>query len=793
MAYAVKSLRRTPGPALAVLVTISTATGGIVAIYSVVDRVFFRTPHAIHEPKELHRLFARQHSWRGEAYVTEDFSYPDYRDLVAAVRGTAAITAYGTGGAALQPSGQRIGLSYVSPDYFSLLGVRPSRGRFFTDADARPGSGERLAVLSFDFWRNALGGDSNSLSRPLTVDGTSYTIIGVAAPGFRGLDLSPVDVWVALGSVAAAGEGRWHDRNARFLQLVMRSAADPRTLEKRLTAAFRAAQIGSSWADPRAGVIAAPLAEARAPRELLPIEERSISLIQRLCVIVGAVLLIAVTNSATVMLLRTLRRRHEVSIRIALGMSRARMLEESLAELGLLTLLTAFLAVAVGSWGSRFLQATLLPAVRGQPLTLDARNIFLAGGLAAAAVLLAGLGPLGVMVRARPDESLRSGGATNADTSSRSLAIIGGTALSIVLISVAGAFLLSIHRATPGRLGFDGSRLVAVIAGMTTEGAITSSLGNIRALPSVASAANAYTELPPGGAMTGFATSPDAPDSIHISYNAVDTAYFRTVGLTPVRGRLFDRTDTRGSEPVVIVTESAAARYWPAQDPIGRCAHVFANRGTCRRVVGVVPDIRWNLSRPPEPHFYVPISHAPNGFGRVILVRTRGRVTVADLMQITKAASGADSAGSAPRVYRIADRFDLQLRPLLGASTLLLALAALVVVSASAGMYSKMSYDASRRTRELGVRAAFGASQSELVGLLLRAGTRLLATGIALGVVAVVAARQLTERFLFDTSTLDPLMLSTVVGIMFVSGVLAMSVAAYQATRLNPADALRYE
>ena len=229
---------------------------------------------------------------------------------------------------------------------------------------------------------------------------------------------------------------------------------------------------------------------------------------------------------------------------------------------------------------------------------------------------------------------------------------------------------------------------------------------------------------------------------------------------------------------------------WKGLNPIDQCLHAF---GVCRRVVGIVRDVRWDLSRAPVPHFYIPIAQSPRQFGRVIYVRTAARATSADVMDLERASAPADTSRAPPRLYRVADRLDLQLRPLRAASGLLLAYALLILCSACVGLYGKLTFDASQRTRELGVRAALGATRSELAGLLLGSGMRLLVGGLALGIALVVASAGLSARFLFDTSGSDPLILGVVVTILFLTGTSAMLVASRRATALDPAAALRAE
>lgn len=794
--HAGRSLRRAPGVGAALVVTIAFAAGGNLAIGSVLDRMLFRNPSRVARPGELRRLYVGRHAWNGAPYVTEDFSYPDYRDFGRATSGYATLVAYAHTDRLLAETGQWTGVAFAPADLFSVLGIQPMRGRFFSDEEASPSSPSDVAVMSFQLWSTSFGADTSIIGRRLNIDGHPLRVIGIAPRGFQGLDLQPTDIWLPLGGLTPSGEtARWQNRDAQFLQIIVRLASDSRALsasvDQRLTAVLRSAHVSDVPADPRATVLSGPLARARGPGTLLTLDARSLSLVGRLTVISLLVLLVSIGNCASILFLRAVRRRREIEIRLALGLTRWRLLAELAFELGMVAAAAAAAAVLIGSSASRVLQVMLLPSTRGLPLGLDNRALAATALLALLAALVAGIGPTLFVSRVAPGDALRVRDSFRLRSGARTLAIVGQTALSVVLVSVAATFVVSARRATVTRLGFDSDHLITIVIGPADSRAVAHSLESVRSLSFASAIANSTSELAPGSAITRVAPSASAGDSsVMVSYNAVDTGYFGTLGVRLLRGRTFTSQDGASSEPVAMVTQATAALLWKNTDAIGRCVRAF---GACRRVVGVARDVRWDLTRAAVPHFYMPLAQSPLRFGRVIYVQTAAPATLANVVAVKRALAQSDSAGAPPRLYRVQDRLELQLRPLRGASGLLLGYALLILCSACAGMYGKLSFDASLRMRELGVRAALGATRGDQMIILIGSGMRLLGIGLITGVAGAFTAGKFIQQFVFDISGSDPAIVGVIATLLFLTGLSAMLFASWRATAIDPAVALRSE
>jgi hypothetical protein len=343
LAFTIRALRRMPIFTATVVVTLAFGIGGNVATLSLIDRLLFRAPPGVADSKLVRRVYA-QLSIAGDAsYFSEHFSVPDFLALAAAVNQQADVEAFTTSRDLPLGDGRiRVTVGHVSAGFLSELGLHAARGRLFTAEENRIGDPRPVALMSHSLWTNAFGGDSAILGQTVTVDGTRVTIVGVLPRNFVGITLDPVDLWMPLAAAAMqGGEPSGWTRNAVFLELVarLRPGVQDAALEQRLTAIFRSAE-------PRrrrtARIVTAPLLAARGPVPLLPSVERNLSLAKHLYAVSSMVLLVAAVNVASLLLLRAVHRRREISIRIALGVSMRRLQAQLVIE-------TLVLALGAGS------------------------------------------------------------------------------------------------------------------------------------------------------------------------------------------------------------------------------------------------------------------------------------------------------------------------------------------------------------------------------------------------------------------------------------------------------------
>jgi len=606
-----------------------------------------------------------------------------------------------------------------------------------------------------------------------------------------------VDLWVPLSARGPSNEGRsgWAtNRDSRFLSLLVRLGPGQNRdrVLTRLSAQYAQSQRGFVST---AQIVSEPLLEARGSQSLGPIRDRSVSLATRLVAVALSVLLVTALNVAALFLMRAVRRRHEIAVRLALGMSRMRLASQLIVESMVLAAVAGTASVVVGWWGSTLLRTTLLSTVHWPASGIDRRIVIMAAVLAVVIGLAAGLFPV-FAARRYSANALKLDTSSVDRSGSRVRAILLGlqTALCVVLITFAGSFLQSLRNITDTNLGFDADKLIMIVGRIGGGTAAQDVAAAIQSQPFVSSVANAMADVAPDRARGRFAIRghPPVPDALIPSHNLVSATYFSTVGLTMVRGRPISAADVAGSEPVVVITESMAQAFWPSRDPLGECVFAVGNTDICRRVVGIVRDVRWQLAGAPAPHFYLPLAQFGGDPGRYWLVRTRGGVRPEDAAQIERIARGVDVT-SRPGVSVVRELLAPQIKPLRAASTLLLVFGLLALFLAGSGVYGLVTSEMSQRTRELGVRMALGAETRDVVRLVLASGTRVLAIGIVGGLVGAILGGRLIAAFLFNTSPYDPIVIGVVVVITAVTSLVAMVVPGIRAARLDPVAALRAE
>jgi putative ABC transport system permease protein len=800
VAYALRGLARSPGFTAALVLTMAVGVGGNVATLSTLDRLLFQAPPGLADPGAVRRIYARERFRHREPIVTASFSMPDVSDFASVAGSSARIAGYASvANRVIGDDGPRVTISYITSDFFSLAGIRPTRGRFFTpDESALVPISPEPAVLSADLWRRAFASDSAILGRRFTLNAKEFIIVGIAPREFRGLDTDPVDLWAPVSArLDAAGEPWVSNRDARFLSVVARIGprSDWNELVGHLT--LRSTQVHRTdpWFDASNGVITAPLLMARGPIPLGRLTSRNLSLAERLGAVSLAVLLVTTGNVAMLLLMRTIRRRREIAVRLALGMSRRRLVVQLLTESLLLAAAAGGAALVLGWWSSTLLQSRLLSTIRTSASVIGHRSVVLAAVLAALVGLAAGLVPA-IASRRYSVNALRLDPSSIDPAGSRARALLLGTqtALCVLLIAFAGAFLQSLRRAATSDLGFDREHLITIVAPVGSADVLPELMTAVGSLPWARSVANAMTDVAPNGARGAFAIHGEPPlrDDQWPSFNAVDAKYFQTVGLNMVRGRPLSERDVRGAEPVVVITESMAAALWHGHDALGACVYPLGDVTRCRTVVGIVRDVRWDLAAPPSPHYYVPIAQMSRTQGRNSFVRTRdvaGAAEIADVDRIAR--SLVPDVAARPRAYIASELLEPQLKPLRAASLLFLVFGVVALISAAAGIYGLVSYDLAQRTRELGIRLALGAASRDVVRVVVTSGLQALSVGVGVGLVAAVASQRLIAAFLVDTSPVDPVVLGLVVLTVFLASVLAVITPALRAARVDPVIALR--
>ena len=817
-AYALRGLRRQPGFALAAVLTLALGTGANATMFGIVDRLMLRPPAHVVDAERVRRVYFTMNDGGFASGVQDRGNWPQVVHLREQVKaferiGVAFRTDMVYGEA---PNARQIQATVVDHEFLRLLGVRPRLGRFFTAEEDRPPVGTAVAVLGYDFWQTSFGGDPGVLGRTVRVGGDQYQVIGVAPPGFSGIDLRRVDVWLPV-SVAAnsIGGSDWHTmRDMIWLQVVgrMRPGATDAELDAQLALAY------PRWIASRPGTTGAELARLKPAsyagpiqRDRGPARSEDAKVATWLAGVSLIVLLIACANVANLLLARAMRRRRELAVRLALGAGRGRLAAQLLTEAVLLALLGAGAGLLVARWGGGRVRATLLPEVAWPETLTDGRVLAFTLASAVAAGLLAGVVPALQASRPRLTAALAGGqrGGGLQRSRARTTLLVTQAALSAVLLIGAGLFVRSLRNVTSADLGYD-QRKVFMVELDTRGSGYTSAEESelqkrlherLRTIPGVESVSRSGTAPFYSGAMRGI--SVPGLDSIPTLptgrpwFNPVTPEYFRTMGTSIVRGRGFTPDDRRGAEPVLIVNETMARLLWPGQDALGKCVKIGDASSPCSTVVGVAEEARWNEIRPePVMQFYAPMEQQPSRGLGTIFVRPAARTNaefVAVGERVRRAALAESPKLGFVTIRPLADLVEPSIRPWRLGATLFGAFGLLALVVTTVGLYGVLAYAVAQRTHEMGVRLALGARAADVLRLVVGEGLRLVAAGVALGSAVALYGGRWIESLLYGVSARDPLTVGVVGLTLLAVAVAASWVPAWRATRVDPNVALRAE
>ncbi len=811
---AFRGMARSPGFAVAVVLTLALGIGANSTMFGVIDRLLLRAPSGIEHPDEVRNVWLQRRFEEGGAQATlRAVTWPDVQDLVA-IDAFQDVAAWSTGNEMTLGEGEgaeRIRVTIATASLFRMLGATPRIGRFYTTDEDAVGA-PATVVLSYEFWRRRFGADPGVLGRVLHLGDGRYQVIGVAEPGFTGADLEVTDAWIPLwqGGTAEMGDSWYDSRGWWWLEAAVRLAPNvsDEAAAAQATAAHRAARADSrGYYDPQAKLVLAPVVRGRSPE--LNAEDR---VARWLAGVALLVLLVACANVANLHLARAVGRQREIAVRTALGGSRRGLVAHFLGETTVLALVAGAIAVGIAVLGTRVLFPALLPEVA--PGRVASIRLFLfTAGAALLASLLAGLLPALRASRIDPAPSLRDGGRTATRHGSRlqEALVMAQAALSAILLVGAGLFLASLRHAGAVDLGFDADQ-VAWVKLERTE-ADPSASDDERAttpevyarietaldrLPGVEVAARTVTApfglsfgLPvrvPG--MDSAPRLPSGPPTL----SSASPDYFRAMGQQVLAGRAFTDTDLgESAEPVVIVNQVMAEHVWPDSDPLSGCVQVGGADSPCSRVVGVVENTTWsNLGEDPRMMLWVPLMSARlRGVGGLV-VRTVGP-PAEQAEAIRREIRAVEPSTRYVAVEPLADRVGAKVRSWRLGASLFGAFGLLAVLVAGIGMYGLLSFDVARRDFEIGVRRALGASEGSLIGGVLLRALRAVAIGAGAGLVVAVWASPRIAPLLFQTSPRDSGVFLTSGLVLLIVGIAAAGIPALRAARVDPMEALRAE
>ncbi|HXT17659.1 MAG TPA: ADOP family duplicated permease [Gemmatimonadaceae bacterium] len=831
--FAVRGLRRSHGLAIACIVTIALGVGANGAMFSLADRLFNRPPSGIVRPDELRRLYVRTTWTVGEvAGIRDIFPYPVYTLLDSSLAPRAQVAGYtkpDTVPAVVDNAPMTLHGAYVTTGYMSALGVHPAMGRFFAPDEQVMGAPAYVAVISDRLWHRVFDAAPNVIGKVVEINRQRTTIIGVAARGFDGPDLSATDVWMPFASIPESlNDHDWYTSyfSGTRMRLLVRVAPGTSNewLESAATTIVRRTVVPegrgattNAVRDTGGVMLAGPILESLAP-SIKPVPEVAIA--RRLIGVTIIVLLIACANVASLLLARAMGRRREIAVRIALGVSRARLVSQLLCEGIILAAVAAVAALMVSVWAGNALRALLMPATYWTDSAIDARVVAFIGFIAIATGVLAGLVPAVQASRPELTEALKSGardGGAGAHRSRlRQLLLVAQVAMTVLLLYGAGLYVHSLMRLRAIDLGFDADRVVygsaypldstgryldwgrfhspqiglgLMAAGKRLEGA-----------PAIQAMA-----LSTGGPMEGysmigvyFANGERVPslDKRDPTWNATTSTYLAATGAKMARGRFFTDADRDGA-PVLVVNETAAQFYWPRQDALGKCLRVLTAKEPCSVVIGVMRDSHVSdVVEKPVIQLITPFGYDPAGRPRgpnTIIARAKPGQTAVVERLIRGELTRVFGRTAVAYVQSVPALMEPQLRPWHVGLLLFGGFGLLALTVAALGTYSVLSYSVSQRLHEISVRIALGARGADVLRLVVGQGVRLTMIGVALGLLIALAVSRVMQTLLYDTSPREPLVTLGVAALLVAIAAVASALPALRAARVDPVGVLRAE
>ena len=808
--FVVRSLTRSPLYTLIAVATLALGVGATTSLFSVVDSILLR-PLPFPESDRLVQVERVD-----EDGVPDQVSWPDYVDWRDQVTGLTGLAAYTGDGRTLGWDDQTELLdgARVSANYFDVMQVAPQLGRTFT-ADEDRFDGASAIIISHGLWQTRLGGVSDVLERTVVLEGETVPIVGVMPPGFQA-PFSPTEFWTPLqdDALLASVGLPTGTRTLSFLDVVGRLGnAELPVVQGSLPALAARVdeEVGRSDADP---------VQVRSLQDAVVGDVGT--MLWFLLAAVGLVLLVACANVAGLSLSRTATRNRELAVRSALGASSWQLFRLVLAECAVLGLLAAVFGILVAVGLTQLVVSLAPPELpRVDEVSLGLRALGVAGAVGGLSALLFGLGPAIVASRMRLTQAMASGSRGSSASASalrpQRLLVMTQVAVSVVLLSAAALLANSFGRLLSVERGFD-TRGILVATINPPSGAYGTAqqidafygqlLERVRAIPGVASATSTYS---PPLAGNEFLTSvltehePDEAEAHWVGTVIVRDDYFATTGTDLLSGRMFEATDELGSPPVAIVNESMAEALWPGQDPIGQrfrfAGGLSGSADSFDRaffpdesftVVGVAGDVRrTQLSEPPRPEYYRPHRQI-TWVTQYVMVRS-DLDTDRLIAPLRAAVRELDSRVPDPTIETLADTVHSSLAAPRFRMVLLVGFALLTGLLAMVGLYAVMSMTVARRTREMGVRLALGASPGRLLTSVMAGGGRLVVVGLVAGLVAAVLATRLISSMLFEVSTTDPLTYGAVLVSTAAVALLACYGPARRASRVDPATSLRTE
>ncbi|MDQ3817927.1 MAG: ABC transporter permease [Acidobacteriota bacterium] len=824
--YGARMLRKRPGFTFVAVVTLALGIGANTAIFSVVDAVLLR-PLPYPQPDQLVMLWS---SMKAQGISQSGSAMPDYREWRDQNRSFASLgafyyTDYNLGGASLEP--ERVQGARVTTNFFDVLDVKPAMGRVFLPGEEQYGR-HHVLLLSYGLWQRRYGSDPNIVGRAINVGGDPFTVVGVMPEGMAFLDNQPaVELWTPM---AFAPGDNMDSRNNFFINIVGR-------LKPGVSAQEGQAEV--------AAITGRLRAEGKVQQGfdayIVPLREQIIGDARTaLLVLLGAVsfvLLVACVNVANLLLARAASREKELAIRASLGASRLRLVRQMVAESVPLGLLGGGCGLLLAMWGLSALES-LLPASlpRHNAIAIDKRVLLFTFALSLLTTLVFGLLPAFQAaksdVRAALNEGGRSGTAGRRARRLRGLLVTAEIALAMILLVGAGLMIQSFIKLRHVDTGFDARSVVTMRLSLpptkypeplnvnspppVAMNFFANLIERLKALPGV-EAAGISTDLPLGaGDQWGKLFSVDGrtpPTSVDqvptVNFALVSEDYLKAIGISLRRGRGFDAHDDENSQPVAIINETAARRFFPGEDPVGRTIWLGPpesmlppappgqdNHFPRRTVIGIVADAKGSdLSKEAQPKVYAPYRQNKNeGWSNSMMLTVRAAGSPEKLMPaIREQVRALDPDLPLADVATMDERLSRSVSKPRFSTMLLGMFAGLALLLAAVGIYGVMAYTVTQRTHEIGIRIALGAKRADVLKLVVNQGMTLVLVGVAVGLVGAIVVTRFMSSLLFGVGATDPWTFMGVSLLLAAVALVACLIPARRATKVDPMVALRYE